>query len=335
MTTLPLGDDAVTAYRLVMDEDGTASFGSFMSAWGALRNHPRPTPSDLPPIMTRVQDRLTVEGSFEPIVLTTDEVLAEAFRLSTLHAAPNDTGWHLHSNVVRAGKPLSNHTTMISGEGNPTTFPSFLRNHPFIETMRDRRDVLFVRPKPVALDIVDGKANIVVANAFCIMEHEPRKFGEFQSFGDARRTILRCPTGLVSHLTTIEMERAGEVLSVYYDAFSRRWRLHGGEFMKAIHPGEKPQHAYRNGHLVGGMVGYVTTNRNGRIHANAGRVVDSEGDEDALVSLVNRREAVDIAEAFRHLDERTDLDHVFTQPITVGSMGVWLSGLGDAEETAS
>lgn len=335
MTHLPLGSDPLTAYRLVMDPDGTAAVGEVIATWSVLTDGPRRNLADLPEGMTREGDRLTIDVTPEPIVLTTDEVIAEAFRLSAMHAAPGEKGWHLHSNVVRAGKLLGKHTTMLSSVGDPTTFASFVRNAPTVEGLVDRRDVLFVRPRPVAMDIVDGKPNRVVAKTLCAFDAAPRDFGEFDTFTEARQAVLRCPTGLVTHRTTIEMTRGDECLKVFFDAPGRRWRIVDGGFMKAIHPGEKPRFPYRNGHLVGGLVGYVTINRRGLIHATVGTPYDSDGDEDASVALVNRREAADVSEALDMLRQRGDVDHIFTEPVSVGSMGVWLTCLTDATGDAA
>jgi hypothetical protein len=225
MNELPLRDDPLTAYRLVMDDDGTADVGEVIAAWSVLTDGPRRNLGDLPPIMTRDGARLAIEGRHEPIVLTTDEVVAEAFRLSAMRTAPGEKGWHLHSNVVRAGKLLAKHTPMTSSAGDPTTFASFVRNSPNVEGLVDRRDVLFVRPKPIAMDLVEGRPNRVVAKTLCAFDDAPRDFGEFDTFTEARQAILRCPTALVTHRTAIAMTRGDERLDVFFDASAKRWRI--------------------------------------------------------------------------------------------------------------
>lgn len=330
----PLGTDALTAFRLVMDDDGTAPVSSTLAAWSLLTagSGARRTLAELPEEFQRREDRLVSDRRHEPIRLTPDEILVEAFRLSALRTPASDAGWHLHSNVVRAGNLLSTHTELVSLEGQPTGFASFVKNSRHVEGLIDRRDVLYVRPRQGPIATVAGEIPMVRTTVLCPGEAESRPLHEHATFGEARRALLREPTALVSPRTRIVMSRGDEALIALFDSVRRVWTSEDGMRLGRIHPGEQPAKPYVNGHLVGAMVGYVTVNRRGLVHANAGIAIDSPGDEDAIITEHTRREAPDVATALSYLRERDDIDHVFTKPIVPSPIGFWLTTFSDAPQ---
>lgn len=333
MTALPLDDAPETAYRLLVGDTDFALVGEFLALWSFLGGTKRAF-QDIPEEWERRDSMLTAPGRLEPIVLTEAEAVAEAFRLSEKHAPVGRNGWHLHSNVVRIGKLLTRYHELKGLEGNPVSFASFVRQVPYVEGLLDARDVLYVRPRDPDLKVVEGRVEKVVSRVITHPQTGARSFREDATFGEARKALLAMQTTLVSNGTQVVMEKGAERLVARFDGKTRTWRCEDGSRLGAVHLGEPPRHSYRNGEFVGAFIGYVTTNRRGRVHANVGRPFDSHGDEDASVALIERIEAIDVDDAIAKLEARGDLDRIFTLPITVDAMGVWLTCLRDEESTS-
>lgn len=335
----PLGDDAVTAFRLVMDEDGSAAVSRLMATWNLLSfgKGEKATIDHLPPEIDRILDRAVHRGPIEPIVLTQDEVLIEAFRYAAIRKAPDHEGWQLHSEVVRAGNALCHHTVFIGDDGIERRFNNHTQNCRHVETKVNRNDTMYVRLVPEgSKTVVNGVIPIVALTVRCPGEAEPRKIAEFRTFGQARQHVLRQDATMVAGGTCIRLSLEGEQdRFAHFDATTRTWRTPDGDAFRRIDPQEPAIHQYPNGRYVGGLIGYVTHDRRDRHHACVGHPIDSEGDEDAIVGLVERRQATSREEALRFLEDREDLDRIFTKPITIDSMGVWLRTLTDENGTTA
>lgn len=336
----PLGHDAVTAFRLVMDEDGTAAMSLLMASWGLLQSGleaGKRTVGDLPPSIRREVDRAVHDGPLEPIVLTQDEVVMEAFRYAAMRKAPDEDGWHLHSEVVRAGNVLGYHTVFVGDDGVERRFNNHAQHSPHIEVRRDRNDTMSVRLAPNgATRLVEGVIPTVEVTVTCPGDAGPRKAGGFKGFGFARQHVLRQDTTMIADGTRVVLSRAGDDDRVaIFDAASGTWRSPDGTSFRRIDAADGRIHQYPNGEYVGGLIGYTTFDRKGRHHACIGEPFNSSGDDDAMVRMVGRREASSHEEALAFLAERDDLDRVFTQAITINSMGVWLRPLKDEPETGA
>lgn len=333
MATLPLDDTPETAYRLLVGSDDFCLVGEFLSLWGMLSGTRR-TFQDIPTHWKRLDGMLTAPGSLEPLVLKETEAVAEAFRLSERHNPVGRNGWHLHSNVVRAGRLLTRYHELPGMDGKPVSFASFVRQVPYVEGLLDARDILYVRPRDPDLKVIDGKVEKVVTWVIAHPETEERDIGESSTFTEARQALLAMQTALVSNRTRVVMRKGDQRLVAVFDSATRSWRCEDGSRLGGIHPGEPPRHSYRNGEFVGTRIGYVTVTRRGRVHATVGRPIHSSGDDDASVALIERLEALDVGDAIAKLEARGDLDHVFTLPITVDAMGVWLTCLRDEESVS-
>lgn len=331
----PLGDDAVTAFRLVMDEDGTAAIAHLMATWNLLSfaKGQKATVDRLPPEIRRVGDRAVHDGPVEPIVLTQDEVLLEAFRYAAIRKAPDHEGWQLHSEVVRAGNALASHTVFTGDDGIERRFNNHTQNSRHVEVRRNHNDTMYVRLIPEgSARIVDGVIPMVTLTVRCPGDAETRRIAEFRTFGQGRQHVLRQDTTMIADGTCIRLSLEGESdRTACFDARTRTWRTPEGGSFRRIDPEDQTIHHYPNGRYVDGLIGYVTHDRKGRYHACVGQPFDSQGDDDASVVLFGRREAANREEALTFLEERGDLDRIFTKTITINSMGVWLRTLSDED----
>ena len=337
MSNTPIEGTVENAFRLVMNEEGTAPVGLFMAAWSLMDFRPdrQRTMTDLPEGYNRRDDVIVTEAELEPIVLTPDEVIMEAFRLERPREQPGGAGWNMHSNIVRAGKLLATHTPLLSSKGDPTTFAAYVRDSVHVEESSDDRSTLFVRLAPNGAGrLIEGRIPVVRLTVTCPGDEKPRDLGSFAGFGQAGQHLLRISTVLTADGTRALLDREGDVMrTAVFDAVVGIWRTPDGSPFRRIDPNDVPMHDYANGHLVGGLIGYVTEDRRGRFHACVGEPHDSHGDDDASIGLVGRRQADSVEDALAMLRERGDLDHVFTRPTTINMMGAWLTTLKDEPET--
>jgi len=294
------------------------------SSWSAIDPlGPRHEPDELPEDMHREGEYVISSEIYDPICLSDEDSLSEIFRLSSLRKTPDKDGWHNHSVIVRTAKAIG-FTRQLESRDPPQNFTAYLRNNPMIE-MRDTRSILFVRP-------IRGKepeAFIpVIMTAICPGDSEPRQLYSKPSFGAGYRTIAQLWTGLIAHNTQITLKRGNEERRIFYSAQEGRWRHHTGELMKRQDPSDPVLHRYKHGHTVGTLIGFVSQSKSGRFFANVGIPIDSPGDDDAFIQARGRVEAETYEEALAILEQRDDLDHLFSQTqIYNNQMGFWLSGI--------
>lgn len=322
--TIPLGTDAVTAYRLTVQEDGSAPLSLMMGTWNVIDLPLRHGPDDLPDDMRREGDRVISDTPHEPLRLTLDEIVSEAFRLSGAHRAPDADGWHNSSNINRVANAL-NAPVAMAASGLKGGFMSYLRSHAMIETWM-RMNVVYMRPRTGAPAAVLEAIRI---EATCPGDSAPRALEEQATFGAAYRALLRMPRELIAQGTLVRMHRGDDERQVIFDAGSRIWVMSDGTPMPRRDPADPVEHTYRNGHLVHAVIGFVSRSRTGRIFANVGTPVDSPGDNDAFINRLDRKEADSVDEALELLRSRTDLDHIFAGLHDHGTMGYWLAAMKD------
>lgn len=322
----PLGTDAATAFRLAMDPDGTAPIARMMAVWNIIDRHdPRHTTTELPEDMRREGDRLVSDQPREPLRLSVEEILTEAFRLSGLHRAPDAVGWHLAGNITRTANGLGIREALAAA-GDERGATAYLRTHPMFET-RQHGDVLFIRHR---LGDPEKGLDPVVTEVVCPGDEEPRVLGEQPSFGAAFRALLAMPRDLVATGTWARFHRGGESRTAIYDAADRWWIMADGTRMRRRDPTDPILHHYRHGHLVEAVIGFVSKSKSGRIFATVGRPVDEPGDNDAFIHVMDRKEAATVDQAHALLDSRGDLDHIFEGVQShSGTMGFWLGCLAD------
>lgn len=322
----PLGTDATTAYRLAMEPDSTVQISRMMAVWNIIDRHdPRHTTAKLPEGMRREGSLVVSDEAHEPLTLTVEEIVAEAFRLSELHRAPDAAGWHLAGNITRTANGLGIREALATN-GNQRGMTAFLRAHPMFE-IRQRGDVLFVRHR---LGGPEKGFDPVATEVVCPGDDAPRVLGEQPTFGAAYRALLAMPRDLVASGTSVRFHRGEEARTAVYDAADRWWVMADGTRMRRRDPSDPVLHHYRHGHLVEALVGFVSRSKSGRIFATVGRPVDEPGDNDAFIHVMDRKEATSHAEALELLASRGDLDHVFRGIQNHnGTMGFWLTCLED------
>jgi hypothetical protein len=323
--TIPLGTDAVTAYRLAVQEDGIVPISRMMAAWNVIDLPRRHGPDDLPPDMRREGDRVVSDTAYEPLHLSLDDIVRETFRLAAVHRAPDSEGWQNASHTARVGNGLGVDAAMKRA-GIAGGYTGYLRRHVMIEE-RLRGDTVFLRPTTRGL--IESLAP-VVTEVTCPGDLDPRVLAEQATFGAAYRALWAMPRDLVAEGTHVRFHRGDDERVARFDAMDRRWTMADGKPLPRRDASDPVIHTYRNGHLVHATIGFVSRSKTGRIFANVGTPIDSPGDHDAFVSRLDQKEAADPAEALELLRSRGDLDHVFTGVHDHdGMMGYWLVPMKD------
>ena len=325
---IPLGTDAVTAYRLAMDDEGIVSLGKMMSIWNAIETGKPHGIEDLPGNMRREDGLIISDQKYDPLRLSPEEIILEAFRITNLRHKPNKDGWHNLANIIRAGSRIDANN-VFGPKGHETSFSNTLRNHVMFE-IRNKHDVMQIRPQtgsPI-IEMEPVKTTILLASS------QKQTLADQPDFGSAYRALLALDTTLADAGIMVQFKRGEgdiqEIVVARFDGKSRKWVNVLGECLKRIHPSDPVRHSYLHGYLVNGHIGYVTTSKTGKIFANVGRPIDDR--DDAFVQELERKEFDSAQAAIDALNERGDLDHVFTKTIKYGrSMGVWLSEMGDLD----
>lgn len=322
-----LGSDPVTAYGLARQDDGTVLLAEMMGIWNTIEPKRKHGIDDLPEHMRREEDRVVSDVDHPPIRLDEATIMEESFRLAGEFRAPDEEGWYNASNIVRVARGIGMYSD-LGGRNSHADIVSVFRDHPLIENRVVRHSVYF-RPR------IDGPEKIpspVRTSVLCSGERSPRELPDQATFGDAYRAVMRMTNALVSHGTTLVFEKDAITKTAAFDADSRAWVMSCGTRMKRTDPDDPVLHRYRNGRHVGGLVGFVSSTRSGRIYANAGIPVDSPGDDDAVVGVQERTECDTVDEALAALNDRDDLDHVFSVPLESSSMmGFWLASMKDSD----
>lgn len=330
MNTIPLGTDAVTAHRLVMGPDRTAVIGDMLAVWTMLGFHEgghRRQMSELPDGFRREQGVLILDADVEPIVLTLDEIYAESMRLAALQRAPDADGYLDLSNVARIGRALAKNRDLEAMGAANSGFTKAIKANPVFQT-RNVGDVIGIRFKGGDIELSQERILLVGTGIQRPGDAEPRALETQTTFGEAQRAILKLDTTLAADGTRAILTR-GETTRIATFTREDGWRTEDGARMRRISDDDPVRHAYANGRWVDGLVGFASTGRTGRITANVGVPYDSEGDSDAFVSVVDRREAASLEEAIEMLEGRGDVDHVFRGMQRGGPMGYWLTCLKD------
>jgi len=323
--TIPLSTSAATAFRLAVEDDGTAPIGRMMSAWNIIdRRVERHRLDDLPDGLVRQGDRVASSTPLEPLRLGMDEILSESLRLVAEHRFIEE-GWYNLSDVAPVAIGLGVKEAMAAA-GEVGTFTAYVRRHPLIET-RVQDDLFMLR---YGTEGVTPGPSPVVTDATCPGDDEPRRLKDATTFGKAYRALLALDGMLIADGTTVRFHRDGDERTATFDAATAKWKREDGTDLRRIDPSDPVMHAYRHGHLVDAVIGFVSTTKSGRVYANVGIPYDSHGDDDAFIATVERKEARDHEDAIAMLEERDDLDHLF-RGTTTGNrmMGSWLSGLND------
>lgn len=324
----PLDNSPQTAYRLNMDADNTAKISRMLSTWTLLSGEKRQL-SDLPSTMRREGDLLVSDEKLEPIHLDEDETILEAFRISNTHRPPNADGWHRLSNVARvAGALRRTSETPVIGkrEKHYKKSGDLVRSHPAVETQSVHND-FYVRLNPAG-----PMKSLPPVTSFVAWHDEPIsvQLPVAATMGEAYRQIHEMTNLLVPKGTKVTFSRGDEFRSAIYDNCSRYWIMDDGTVMKRIAPSDPVLHSYTNGHLVGGLVGFVSISKSGRTYVNIGKPIHSEGDDDAYINVTQLQEFDTFEDALRALKAAEDLDQVFTGKHSfVPMMGFWLSSLKD------
>lgn len=333
-----LGADADTAFRLVTEDGRTAPLARTMALWNVLaaRQGDRFVLDDLPAHMRRDVDQLVSDVPLEPMTLTLDQVLNEGFRLSGEHRAPDEDGWHRLSNVSRVAGGLLRDPDLTKIGSAVKTITTLLREGPFTQTRRHQDGDIRLRLAPRQVEGSDAPLLDMVSVAAVFPDGSRRDLEAQPTFGHAYRTVRDHPMALVPAGTRVTFERGAQRREATYDGV-RSWIMEDGRRMPSIDPADPTRYAYRHGHLVDAIVGFVSISSRGRIFANVGRPRHSDGDEDAFVMQLDRKEAASHDEAIALLEGRGDLDHLFHGLHRhSGMMGFWLTCLDDeAPETAA
>jgi len=322
-----LGSDPVTAYGLARQEDGTVLLAEMMGIWNTIDPLRKHGVDDLPDHMRREEDRVVSDVDHPPIRLDEATIMEESFRLSGEFRAPDEEGWYNASNIVRVARGIGMYSD-LGGRNSHADIVSVFRNHPLIESRVVRHSVHF-RPR------IDGPEKIpspVRTSVLCAGGRSPRQLPDQATFGESYRAVLRMTNDLVSHGTEVVFEKDGITKTASFDADSRSWNMSDGARMKRTDPDDPLLHHYPNGRHVGGLIGFVSSTRSGRIHANVGIPVDSPGDDDAVVGVQERTECETVGDALAVLNDREDLDHVFPVPVNNSlMMGFWLASMKDSD----
>ena len=318
----PLGTDAHTAFRLVMGEDGRAPVGRMVAAWNAIdRSTAKKTNADLPPDMTRIGAIVVCDTPLDPLHLSFEQVVAEALRLSGAHRPPTADGWHQLSNVARVANLLVGGRDLRTMGAERSSFTDAIGHHPGIETRRGSRtgDLALRAVTPV---------EPVTTRAHLKGEAAPRTLPDQPGFGAAFRQLLAMPTTLVGDGATVEFGRGDETRQARWSQETGVWTVPDGTRLRRSDASDPVVHAYANGHMVETIIGFVSRSHGGRVFAMVGVPRDSEGDDDALITAYDRKEAASVEEALELLDARDDLDHVLRGVQSHnGVMGFWLRGM--------
>lgn len=322
-----IGNDPVTAYGLARQDDGTVLISEMMRIWNTIDPQKKYGIDDLPEHMQREDNRIVSEVDHPPIRLDIESVLQESFRLSGEFRAPDEDGWYNASNLVRVAKSIGMYSD-LDGKKSGADIVSLFHNHPLIEN-KLVRDSLYFRPR------INGPEPIpqpVKTSVLCLGEADPRQLDEQVTFGAAYRAVLAMSHDLVSDGTRLVFERGEDTRTASFHARDKAWIMADGTRMKRTDPDDPLLHHYDNGQYVGGLVGFVSFSHRGRIFANIGIPIDSPGDDDAVISIKERREFAVTDEAFTALADRKDLDRVFTCPVEHSTMmGFWLTCMKDAD----
>ena len=328
----PLSTDAITAYRLAMQEDRTVPLGTMMSIWNMTDPGRKHGIEDLPRGMVQRGDQVACIVHHDPLRLSEDEIIEEAFRLSSLHRRPERDGWHNMSNLSRVASRIGARRAFQDANGR-STFSQAMQQHLMFET-RKKGDVLQIRPRvggPVP--VLEPVTTILTRPG----DADGTQLPDQPDFGSAFRALLSLDTTLAAAGTIVQFKRGGDdvqdIVTACFDGRFRQWMTTPDDSLRRTHPSDPVRHSYPHGNLVDGHIGYVTKSRSGRIFANVGRPIDSEGDDDAFVSEIEHQEFDHERNALRALHARTDLDRVFTG--THGyrpTMGLWLSELKDSDQ---
>jgi hypothetical protein len=326
--TIPLNNDALTAFRLSMNEQGNVLLTHMMSVWNIIDHEGRQHHAeDLPENMTRVRDLVEIDVPQEPLRLTFDEILTETFRLSGSHRAPDESGWHKLSNIGRVAKRLGVDRA-IREAGLGKSFTQAIRNHPGLETL-DRDDVKVRVRNP------DEEVQLVRMEVICLGDKTPRanfsRKSEFASFTEAYKSIFRIEQTFVSTGTKITLENKVRKEELTYSAEHKGWLHADGSRMKRRDPNETPEHKYRFGELVDLEIGYLTERKNGDFQAVIAVPIYSNGDNDAFLNIIHRETFPSKEEGLNYLHGFKDLERIFEteQKAGVAPIWRWLSELPD------
>lgn len=335
-----LPTDACTAFRLTMESDGTAPVGRMLACWNMIDTQAgvKRELADLPEMFTRQERRIVSSIAMEPLTLTTEDVINEAFRLSGLHAKPDASGWHRLSNIARVATILTRDLSIREPvEGGRRYYgkgvSARLRAHPLLETTPNRYNDLLIRPRGG-----DGGKGLAPVRTLvlCPGDMEARDLGVSGSFGEAYRKLLGMPKALVADGTVATFDNQDETKTAAFDAAGMRWMAETGRRLSRIDPSDPVMHTYRHGHMVESVIGFVSKSRTGRLFANVGIPHDSEGDLDAHIEVLDRKEVASVDDGMELIRSRDDVDHVFRGVQWFnGQMGFWLTCFENPEETTA
>lgn len=323
--TAILGTDANTAYRIAMDDDGNVMLSHMMSVWNTInRQSKRHGPEDLPASMRREECNVVSEEKMTPLRLCPDEIISESFRLLAMHKNPDEQGWFNMSDVARTaygigfaasiGKPIKN-----------AKFSEFMRKHPDYETYI-KSDQMYVRHRPKI------KIDPVTVEITCPDRLGPREVSTHPSFGAAFKSIHAIPKAIITNGTIVKFIRNNDERVAIYNANDRLWVMNDGSFMKHIDPTDPVLHKYKNGHLVGETIGFVSKTDDGRFFGNIATAHHSEGDNDAKIHNQARREFDSFQAGLLELQAMPHLAHVFDEVIEDKTLlDLWLSSFKAAE----
>ena len=331
MTYEQLGTDADTAFRLATEDGRTAPLAKAMGIWNVLaaKQSDRFVLDDLPAHMRREGDRLVSDVHLEPMTLSLDQILSEGFRLSGMHRAPDGDGWHRLSNVSRVAGGLVRDPDLTSIGSPISTMATLLREGPYTQAKRHADGDIRVRLAPRRDETVPTPIMDAVTVTAEFPDGSRRELDARATCGQAYRTVRDHPLGLVPAGTRVVFERGSERREATYDG-GRSWIMADGRRMPSIDPADPVRHAYRHGHLVDAIVGFVSVSHRGRIFATVGTPRHSDGDEDAFIVQLDRKEADTHEEAIALLESRGDLDHIFHGLQKHSDMmGFWLTCLSD------
>ena len=326
----PLDNSPETAYRLNMADDNTVKVSRMLSTWTLLSDEKRQL-SDLPDTMRRNGEHIVCDEDLEPINLDEDETILEAFRISNTHRPPNADGWHRLSNVARVAGALrrtSEPPAIGKRDKHYKKSGDLVRSHPAVET-KNVGNALYVRLNPAG-----PMKSLPPVTSTVAWPNDPisAQLPDAATMGEAYRQVHEMTNKLVPKGTKVTFTRGDELCSATYDNCSRFWTMDDGTVMKRIAPSDPVLHSYTNGHLVGGLVGFVSISKSGRAYANIGKPIHSKGDDDAHINVTQLQEFDTFEDALRALKACEDLDRVFTAEHSfVPMMGFWLSCLKDDE----
>lgn len=316
----PLGSDALTAYRLAMNEDGKVLISHMMSVWNIIdydgRQHHA---DDLPETMTREGELVIAAEKHEPIRLTFNEIMSETFRLSGKHRAPEDGVWHNLSNVGRVAKRLGVDRA-IAEEGLGKTFTQAITRHPNLKTLMAGDNFLVKIKGP------EDNLDHVTMQVLCPGDESPRtdkNMKKFGSFSDAYKSIMRISSMFLSNGTKIILTRNDRKVELTYSRKNDGWYHDNETRLRYRDLEETPEHNYKYGELVGAQLGLLRETKTGSIVASVVMPINSEGDNDAYLGIIQTQILPDEKEAMDFLHDIPDIERIFTTIQKYHDRPVW------------